>query len=51
MTKARKLEDNARQSCKSGRTFWAGFGPKVDNNFGLHSGLRRTFFSWVYKNI
>ena len=31
------------QSCKSGRAFRVGFGPKVDKNFGLNSGLRRTF--------
>ena len=29
-------------SCKSGRAFWVGFRPKVDKNFGLNSGLRRT---------
>ena len=31
------------QSCKSGRAFRVGLGPKVDKNFGLNSGLRRTF--------
>ena len=46
-----KLEDNVRQSCKSGRAFRAGFGPKFDKNFGLNSGLRRTFFPWVFINI
>ena len=32
----------AAQSCKSGRVR-AGFGPKVDKNFGLNTGLRRPF--------
>ena len=31
------------RSCKSGRAFRVGFGPKVDKNFGLNSGLRRAF--------
>ena len=31
------------QSCKSGRAFRVGFGPKVDKNFGLNLGLRRIF--------
>ena len=31
------------QSCKSGGVFWVGFGPQVDQNFGLNSGLRRAF--------
>ena len=31
------------QSCKSGRAFWVEFGPKVDRNFGLDLGRRRTF--------
>ena len=31
------------QSCKSGRGFRVGFGPKVDKNFGLNLGLRRAF--------
>ena len=31
------------QSFKSGQAFRVGFGPKVDKNFGLNSGLRRTF--------
>ena len=31
------------QSCKSGPAFWVGFGPKVDKNFELNSGLRRAF--------
>ena len=31
------------QSCKSGRAFRVGFGLKVDKNFGLNSGLRRTY--------
>ena len=31
------------QSCKSGRAFRVGFGLKVDKNFGLDLGLRRTF--------
>ena len=31
------------QSCKSGMAFRVGFGPKVDQNFGLNWNLRRTF--------
>ena len=31
------------QNCKSARTFRRGFGPKVDKNVVLSSGLRRTF--------
>ena len=40
-----KLKSNLlfAQSCKSGRAFRVGFGPKVDKNFGLNSGLRRAF--------
>ena len=30
-------------SSKSGGAFRVGFGPKVDKNFGLNSGLRRAF--------
>ena len=30
-------------TCTSGRAFRNGFGPRVDKNFGLNSGLRRTF--------
>ena len=30
-------------SCKSDRAFRVGFGPKVDKNFGLNSGLSRAF--------
>ena len=32
------------QSSKSGRAYRVGFGPKVDQNFGLNSSLKRTFF-------
>ena len=32
-----------KQSCKSGQAFRVGFGSKVNKNFGLNSGLRRTF--------
>ena len=32
-----------KKSRKSARAFPVGFGPKVDQNFGLNSGLRRTF--------
>ena len=31
------------QSCKLGRAFRVGLGPKVDKNLGLNSGLRRAF--------
>ena len=34
---------NVNQSCKSGRAFRVGFGPKVHKNVELNSGLRRTF--------
>ena len=33
----------SEQSCESGRAFRIGFGPKVDKNFGLNSGLSRSF--------
>ena len=35
--------DTVLQSCKLGRAFRVGFRPRVDKNFGLYSGLRRTF--------
>ena len=37
------LYRNLAQSCKSARAFRVGFGPTIDENFGLTSGLRRTF--------
>ena len=40
----------SNQSCKSGRTFRVGFGPQVDKNIGLNSGLRRTFCFRCSKN-
>ena len=40
---AQRLGAARVRSCKSGRAFRVGFGPKVDKNFGLNSGLRRSF--------
>ena len=31
------FSENPVQSCKFGRAFQVGFGPKVDKNFGLNS--------------
>ena len=39
-----RWEDSSlSQSCKTGRAFRVGFGPKVGKNFGHNSGLKRTF--------
>ena len=39
----KQIFSNYKHSCKSGRAFQVGFGPKVDKNFGINSGLRRGF--------
>ena len=41
--KKRRVQVCQDKSCKSGRAFRVGFGPKVGKNFGLNSGLRRAF--------
>ena len=40
---SRSILQNVNQTCKSGQAFRIGFGPKVDKNFGLDLGQRRSF--------